>query len=108
MRNILAISICGALIILVSGCGNGTPNFKLLCNSGESEVTFETVAASNSLIGDDGTTTKFYQSDLFEIVFINFDESSNPIRIVKYYPTDTGIEVIENNVSTSWRCKDVS
>jgi len=108
MRSILPILICAALIILVSGCGDGSPNFKLLCNSGESEVTFETDAASNSLIGDDGTMTKFYQSDLFEIVFINFDESRNPIRIVKYYPTDTGIEVIENNVSTSWKCKDVS
>ena len=68
---------------------------------------FETDISTSSLIGTDGTSTKFYKDDFFELVFINFDGSGNPERIINYYPNDPGIEIIENNVSSSWRCKHV-
>ena len=69
---------------IISGCGDGVLDLKLLCESPKGKVLFETDRDTNSLIGDDGTSTKFYQDNLVEAVFINFDESGNPTRVVNY------------------------
>ena len=94
------------LLFVSVGCNmNSIPSLKLTCKVGEKEVKFETNINTNSLNGDDGTSTMFYQDNLFEIVFINFDESGRPIRIINYYPTDPGIEIIENGISTTCMCE---
>ena len=93
---------------IITGCGGGLPDLKLLCERGESKVLFETDRDTDSLRGDDGTSTKFYQDNFFEVVFVNFDESGNPIRVVNYYPTDPGLEIIEEDDSKSWMCEHVN
>ena len=94
------------LLFVSIGCDNGSiPHLKLICKVGENEVRYETDKNTNSLIGDDGTSTMFYKDNFFEIVFINFEQSGKPIRIVNYYPNDPGIEIIENGISTSCMCK---
>ena len=94
---------------IITGCGGGVPHLKLLCESPkEGKVLFETDRNTNSLIGDDGTSTKFYQDNLVEVVFVNFDESGNPTRVVNYYPTDPGLEIIEGDDNTGWMCEHVN
>ena len=94
--------------IIITSCGSSTPNLKLLCEKGESKILFETDKNTNSLLGDDGTSTKFYENNFVEIVFVNFDGSGNPKRVVNYYPTDPGIEIIEEGKYTSWMCEHVN
>jgi len=94
-------------VVIITSCGNNIPDLKLLCEKGESNVLFETDENTSSLLGDDGTSTKFYEDNFVEIVFVNFDESGNPKRVVNYYPTDPGIEIIEEGNSTTWTCENV-
>ena len=106
MKKYLLLLLFIPLLFVSVGCSSSSiPNLKLICKVGENEVRYETNINTNSLNGDDGTSTIFYKDDFFEIVFINFDESGKPIRIVNYYPTDPGIEIIENGISTTCMCE---
>ena len=94
-----------SFMLTVAACDSGVPNLKLNCARDGSEVLFTTDVNTNSIIGSDGTSTKFYQDNFVEIVFANFDESGSLIRVVNYYPADPGIEIIEDGGSTTWTCE---
>ena len=90
--------------LLIAGCDSTIPNLDMQCSRENQSIAFKTDMEANALIGSDGSSTAFYDDNLVEIVFANFDEEGRPTRIVNFYPSDPGVEIIENNVSKSWLC----
>ena len=90
--------------LFVSGCEQSVPPLDLKCVRGDQEITFRSDSETNTIIGSDGTSTNFYEDNFMEVVFVNFDDWGKPTRVLNFYPTDPGVEIIEDGVSQSWMC----
>ena len=93
------------LPLLIAGCTEDIPSIDIICTNGNIETTFRTERNSNSLVGSDGSKTAFYADNLFEVVFVNLNHDGKSERVVKYYGSDPGLEIIENGSSETWICK---